>query len=257
MSGPVEYPTHREVAVVVVAAARIYGEDPLSTVEGTHERRGRYMAFAALIEEFPTVPRKVLARGCGFGKSDKNASSNLALARRWAWWRDADLETVRAALSVAVAETDAELRNRVGTDALAGSDAQPKLKSEPASAPAAHAMASFQKARFDPVIKRKPDSGVVSPPPVLVPNGKRHVPERVAKMERAVVAQDADAAASAPLRLRSFASLDVVFRPDKPGGSRGAVPLPPEAYGDPPADYHARRAEAEARGRKEPEASPS
>jgi hypothetical protein len=105
---PIAWPTAREIQAVILTACRIHAEDPVSTLEGAHERRGRYLAFAALIEEFPSAPRYALARLCGFGKSNTKASSNLKLAKTWSWWRDSDLALVKAALTAAIAETDAE-----------------------------------------------------------------------------------------------------------------------------------------------------
>jgi hypothetical protein len=121
VSGVIEYPTPREAAVAIVAAARIHDEDPVLTVEGAMSARGRWLATAALQEAFPEAPHDWIAAACGVtGRARcQNARAEIRSKRfgreynRAKWFLEADLESVKSALAAAIAETDAELRNRL------------------------------------------------------------------------------------------------------------------------------------------------
>lgn len=142
MSPEIEYPTAREVAVTIVAAARIHDEDPVLTVEGASAARGRWLAMAVLFEAFPETSYRTISAWCGILDRTRNANSRseLAFKRKHAgspkgfkWWRDVDFEIVKSALAAAIAETDAEIRNRL---IAAVANADPAPRADPAEASA-------------------------------------------------------------------------------------------------------------------------
>lgn len=197
------FPTAHEIATAIIAAASLHQEDPIATLQGAHDRRGRYLAFAALIEAFPSVQRYKLAGFCGFGKSSTKASSNLTLARKWAWWRDSDLGTVKAALAAEIAKTD----------------------------------------RPAPVVAKAVEAAPaeIVAPPIDVPRPPLITrPPRI--FDRTIGAADPD------LTVRTPTTADIALTIAR---RKRAVPLPPSTYGDPDETYIARRAEAEARGKRE------
>lgn len=115
------YPTAREVAVVIVAAARLYEDDPILTIEGANAARGRWLAIAALQGAFPETDRAWIASICGLSPGYRSEQAHAEIKQKRSpgrygarWWREADLETVKAALAAAIAETDAEIRNSIG-----------------------------------------------------------------------------------------------------------------------------------------------
>lgn len=142
MSLEIEYPTAREVAVVIVTSARIHGEDPVLTVEGAPAARGRWLAMAVLFEAFPETSYRTISAWCGILDRTRNANSRseLAFKRKHAgspkgfkWWRDVDFEIVKSALAAAIAETDTEIRNRL---IAAVANADPAPRADPAEASA-------------------------------------------------------------------------------------------------------------------------
>jgi hypothetical protein len=109
------FPTAREIAVAVVTAARLHDEDPVLTVEGAASHRGRWLAVAALQEAFPATDHAWIALSCGvMGRTrSQNARAEIRSKRfgkeysRAKWFLEADLETVKADLAKAIAETNA------------------------------------------------------------------------------------------------------------------------------------------------------
>ena len=118
MSPPAN-PTLVEIARTIVAAARIHDEDPLDIASGAMGSRSRWLAFAAMIEAFPDVYYRNVARWCGFMDHQlANSRSGLSAARKnkgWSWWRDPDLETVKAALARAIADSEREIDEQAAT----------------------------------------------------------------------------------------------------------------------------------------------
>lgn len=129
---------------------------------------------------------------------------------------------------------------------------KPVLETErkPAPSSAAQALASFQRTREDAKVMVSRGSSANPPAsPVLVPNGKKHIPiaERVAKVQREEAIRTSRMK-ELELWKGAGSSQGCVagsMRPDAPAEQRGAVPLPPSAYGDPDPDWRARRAAAE------------
>jgi hypothetical protein len=121
---PIAWPTAREIAVAIVTAARLHDEDPILTVEGATVR-GRWLALAALLEVFPRVVATRLAILCGNPKASGHTRQAIREKRvRGSWWRDADLETVKAALNAAINATEAEaaIQNRAAAPAAPPAD---------------------------------------------------------------------------------------------------------------------------------------
>jgi hypothetical protein len=216
MSRAIEWPTAREVAVAIVAAARLCGEDPVAIAEGAVQKRsrykrGRYLAFAALRDAFPSAPKAPLARCCGFGKSANNAAGNLKAARQNSeWWRDDHLAMVAAALAGAEDGSGAVGR---GQSAVGGPAAVARLvcgsgAGSPAAPPAI---------RHSPFAIRHPRP---EPPP-----------------------------ASFGL----VGALELHMRPDAPAEARGAALVTAALMGDPPPGLSALdRRKAEAAGVERP-----
>lgn len=114
------YPTAREVAIAIVTAARIHDDDPVLTVEGATSHRGKWLAIAALQEAFPKTDRAWIASTCGLPLGYRSEQAHAEIKQKRSsgrygtrWWSEADLNTVKSALAAAIAETDAELRNRM------------------------------------------------------------------------------------------------------------------------------------------------
>lgn len=131
MTAAPEYPTAREIAVAIVAAAKIRGEDPVDTFHGVNGMRGRFFAFVALHQAFPSVSALSLTRRVGLSEPRISAKTLVASCTHKAWWSRADLKDVSEALAAAIAETDAELRARIATlpaDRPAPIESPPKRK---------------------------------------------------------------------------------------------------------------------------------
>lgn len=92
------FPTADQVALAIVTAARLQGDDPLVIAAGEHGPRGRHVAFAGLLEAFPEARKAGLARCVGY-RSPGSASSNLRSAYRPAgWWNEDHVDEVVGAL---------------------------------------------------------------------------------------------------------------------------------------------------------------
>jgi hypothetical protein len=226
-------PTATQIQSVANAAAQIHGEDPIATIQGARDQRGRFLALAVLIEAFPSAPRYKLAGFCGFGRSSTKAASNLTLARRSDWWRDDDLALVKAALGGESADAD------VAKSIFAASTAVEKIDLPIAS----------------PIdLQRLP---LVTPPPRIFDRTKgsddpdlsgladhgKTKPQRAARPATVPLGMDGP-----PPAIRGPSPMEIAFTTAR---RKSAVPLPPEAYGDPSPDFAARRAEAEERGKRE------
>lgn len=150
MNEPTTYPTAREIAVAIVTAARIHEDDPVLTIEGATSHRGRWLAMAGLHDAFPDVPIFSIAAWCGLGscelrggqayKGAKGVLWHLSQRRTnrhiYPWFLDSDLETVKSSIAAAIAETEAELRNRLSDFGPAPCESNPPEapKSEPTPA---------------------------------------------------------------------------------------------------------------------------
>lgn len=81
------YPTADQVALAIVEAARLHGDDALSIARGGAGSRGRVVAYAALCAAVDGVNKRAVARCCGFTEP-KAASSALLQAQAAKWWSE-------------------------------------------------------------------------------------------------------------------------------------------------------------------------
>lgn len=91
---PEEIPTPHAVAVAVVAAAKVTGEDPLDIGDATAVVRARFPAVKALEIFYGEVPTTRLGRYVGVAS---NIHTKLQGAQRAAWWNDQGLAAIEAA----------------------------------------------------------------------------------------------------------------------------------------------------------------
>jgi hypothetical protein len=93
---PVEWPTPREIADAVFAAAALEGEDAIEVILGKHSARSRAYAFLALAHRFPTAPRAKLGRKCG-NPAVVTGTRTALRQKAWPWFDIGRLNAVRAA----------------------------------------------------------------------------------------------------------------------------------------------------------------
>lgn len=91
------FPSADRIAVAIVMAARLHGEDPLSVASGVPGGRSRVLAYAALAEAWPQARKAGLSRCCAF-ISPATASAHLNNARKAKWWSEDHLDEIVGAL---------------------------------------------------------------------------------------------------------------------------------------------------------------
>lgn len=91
-----EVPTAEAVALAVVAASKVTGEDPLDIGDAGSVVRARQPAVKALEIFYGQVPVSRLGRYVGIGS---NIHQKLQAAQRAAWWNDQGLAAIEAACS--------------------------------------------------------------------------------------------------------------------------------------------------------------
>jgi len=96
--------TADEIALAIVAAARLEGEEPEQIARGHHGSRARWYAFATLVDTFPDNDYRAIALGCGFLSQSTNANSRAMLAsyRRGKcpkWWDEGKIQSVGRVLA--------------------------------------------------------------------------------------------------------------------------------------------------------------
>lgn len=92
--------TADEIAIAVVAASRIEGENPLKVIRGEYGSHARWFAIAALVETFPKADREAIGRGCGIRNKTvaESCGSVVHTKRRRTWWNESAVSRVMAAL---------------------------------------------------------------------------------------------------------------------------------------------------------------
>lgn len=92
------FPTADHIALAVVTASRVHGENPAMIVRGTLPvSRARHVAYDALRRAFEEANRKGLSRCLGY-HNWKSAGGCLANARRQQWWSDDAVDEIVGAL---------------------------------------------------------------------------------------------------------------------------------------------------------------
>lgn len=90
-------PTADQIALAIVEAAKVYGDDPLAIARGGGGNRGRVLAYVALTEAFPDVTKAKISRWCAF-PAQSSASAHLIHARKAKWWNEDAIDEVVGAL---------------------------------------------------------------------------------------------------------------------------------------------------------------
>lgn len=91
------FPTADQIALAVVMAARLHGEDPIAIVRGGGGTRARAVAFDALASAFDRAPKIRLARCCGY-PSPHSSYALLQKAQSQKWWSEDDVDEIVGAL---------------------------------------------------------------------------------------------------------------------------------------------------------------
>jgi hypothetical protein len=91
------FPTADQIALAIVTACRIFGEDPIALVKGRSGTRARQIAFAALMEVFPKARRAGLGACLGFG-TPRAAQGQTMTSRKLKWWNELWVDEVIGAL---------------------------------------------------------------------------------------------------------------------------------------------------------------
>lgn len=81
------FPTADQIAIAVVTAAKVLGEDPEAVVHGAPGLRARHVAMDALAAAFPEARRTGLARCLGY-KAPRAAQEAVVGARNSRWWNE-------------------------------------------------------------------------------------------------------------------------------------------------------------------------
>ncbi|WP_109613521.1 hypothetical protein [Pseudaminobacter salicylatoxidans] len=81
------FPTADQIAIAVVRACRLTGNDPIRTVSFSETSRGRFIAMAALLEAFPDARRIGLGQCLRF-PTPRASQAAVITARKQKWWRD-------------------------------------------------------------------------------------------------------------------------------------------------------------------------
>lgn len=96
---PSTFPSAHGVAMALVTAAKLTGEDPIAIARGKKRSRARFVAIAALKEVHDKTPFTVLGRCYGVGpKSILSTTTSLYAMRKSAWWSEDWVDEVVGAL---------------------------------------------------------------------------------------------------------------------------------------------------------------
>lgn len=88
------YPTADQVALAIVEAARLHGDDALSIARGGAGSRGRVVAYAALCVAVDGVNKRAVGRCCGFRDAKGAASRALMQAQAAKWWSEEAVDEI-------------------------------------------------------------------------------------------------------------------------------------------------------------------
>lgn len=91
------FPTADQIALAVVTACRLFGEDPIALCKGEFGMRARLVAFDALMAAFPDARRAGLGECLAFG-TPRSAQGQVMTARKGKWWSDIAVDEVIGAL---------------------------------------------------------------------------------------------------------------------------------------------------------------
>jgi hypothetical protein len=102
------YPTAHEVAVAITTAAHVFEESPIDLATGHPRGYARWIAYAVLLELFPTVPCKTIEGWLGDRKgfSTMHARKRLADRKKHGTWNKQAESVVRHAVRNAMQHTE-------------------------------------------------------------------------------------------------------------------------------------------------------
>lgn len=91
------FPTADQIALAIVTACRLFGDDPFALMRGKSPMRSRLVAYDALLTVFPRVHRAKLGKCLAFGKP-RAAQAHVITARKSQWWSEVAVDEVVGAL---------------------------------------------------------------------------------------------------------------------------------------------------------------
>lgn len=91
------FPTADQIALAIVTAARIFGEDPFAVLTGELGVRTRHVVLCAMLEVFPDARRIGLSNCLGYSCA-RAAKEQLRSARKGKWWSEVAVDEVIGAL---------------------------------------------------------------------------------------------------------------------------------------------------------------
>lgn len=93
-NGP--FPSAHQIAIAIVAAARLHGEDPVKVAFGRGGvARARVFSYAALVAAFPDARKTGLAKAVGYSDIYP-ASAALNAGRKAKWWDEVAIARIAA-----------------------------------------------------------------------------------------------------------------------------------------------------------------
>lgn len=115
--GAVHYPTADQVAHAIVAACRMFGEDPVAVAMGLKGSSGRIYAFAALSDCFPSVPAVRVAAMLGVREAGRATfAANCRFSRQRLGWHADRLSAVVVAVTRSAPSAAAAFAGRLEKD---------------------------------------------------------------------------------------------------------------------------------------------
>lgn len=87
------FPTADQIAIAVVTACRLFGEDPFAVCRGEFGVRARHVTLDALLEVFPEARRTGLVKCLGYSDT-VSAKGQLRAARKGKWWSEIAVDEV-------------------------------------------------------------------------------------------------------------------------------------------------------------------
>lgn len=91
------FPNSDQIALAIVTACRLTGEDPADVCAGRLGCKARHVAMDALRCAFPQARKVGLARCLGYSQPH-NQGSNIIMARKAKWWREVWVDEVVGAM---------------------------------------------------------------------------------------------------------------------------------------------------------------
>jgi hypothetical protein len=91
------FPTADQIALAIVTACRLFGEDPVALCKGEYGIRARLIAYDALMTAFPDARRAGLGECLAFG-TPRSAQGQVVTSRKLKWWSEIAVDEIVGAL---------------------------------------------------------------------------------------------------------------------------------------------------------------